>query len=470
MQDSAHVAAWRVGSKLSDVLVAPGIAWSPDSRVIAAAREATNADHGDSGIYVFPREGGEPRAITLTKAPSVDLSPAFSPDGRRLAYASCALSGVDAQLGCYVAMPDVDGEFAPVGPPRRLTLESIPLVDGLTWSRDGASVVFHVEDADPFTPHLWRVPVDGSHGPQPIELAGINVSNPATTPLRDRLAFTLRQNDMDVYRFSPGQPSRPVASSSVLDLDPQFSPDGRRIAFGSVRSGKTEIWVAAADGTGVHRLTEGPGLMQGSPHWSPDGRRIAFDSQGSDGHSHVWTIEADGGAPQQVTTAAGDQTVPTWSRDGRWIYFSAIRGGPWDIWRIGASGGANERVTRNGSGLLALESSDGDSLVYQLRRRDAPVVVKSLRDGSEQQVAACAKDSAFDVGRGGVYYVACGRGTDLSVHVVNPVTGQERLLGTLERFGYPYPISLSVSPDGTEILYVKSVSSNADLMLIENFR
>ena len=458
-------------SKLSDMLVSPGLAWSRDSRVIAAAHETTNADHGDSGIYVFPRGGGEPRAITLTKPTSEVSSPALSPDGRRLAYASCE-SGIHGPFGCDVNLLEVDSDLGPIGLSRRLTLQAMLSVSGLTWTRDGASVIFDGDDVNPFKPHLWRVPIDGSHGQERVELAGANVSSPATTLLRDRLAFTRWQDDLDVYRFSLGHRSEPVASSSVNDFDPQFSPDGRRIALGSERSGKiSEIWVAAADGTGGHRLTEGPGLWQGSPHWSPDGRRIAFDSEGSDGHFHVWTIDADGGAPHQVTVGPSDETVPTWSRDGRSIYFCSGRPGQCDIWRIPLVGGPNEQITRNGSGAFALESSDGGSLIYQLRREDdGPLVIRSLRDGSERQVTACAKDSAFDVGHGGVYYVACDPGTDPSVHVVNPVTGKERLLGTLERFGYPFPISLSVSPDETQILYVKRISSNADLMLIENFK
>ena len=81
------------------------------------------------------------------------------------------------------------------------------------------------------------------------------------------------------------------------------------------------MWVANADGTSAHRLTRGPGLWQGASHWSPDGRQIVFDSQGADGHWHIWTVDADGGAPRQITTGSGNENVPTWSHDGRWNLF-----------------------------------------------------------------------------------------------------------------------------------------------------
>jgi Tol biopolymer transport system component len=61
------------------------------------------------------------------------------------------------------------------------------------------------------------------------------------------------------------------------------------------------------------------------------------------------------GNPHRVTTHAGDQTVPTWSHDGKWIYFSEDRGGRRELWRIRASGGEPEQITRTGSGFLGIE-------------------------------------------------------------------------------------------------------------------
>src|SRR4051812_17424407 len=98
----------------------------------------------------------------------------------------------------------------------------------------------------------------------------------------------------------------------------------RRLAFHSARSGGTirDIWTAEADGSNPQQLTRGPGDDQGSPSWSPDGRRIVFDSRGTDFHIHLWMIDADGGGSRRFTADAGDQVVPTWSHDERWIYYT----------------------------------------------------------------------------------------------------------------------------------------------------
>jgi WD40-like Beta Propeller Repeat len=229
--------------------------------------------------------------------------------------------------------------------------------------------------------------------------------------------------------------------------------------------------VAAADGSGARQLTAGPGRFQGAPHWSPDGRRIAFDSEDNEGKWHIWTIDVEGGPPQQITKDPGNQNVPTWSRDGRSIYFVAERGMGADLWRIPAGGGTAVRVTRDGSGLLGIESADGKSLVYQPRDGESPLLALSLTGGPTRQLVKCAKPTAFSVASQSLYYVECGSDPNPAVHGMDPLTGRDRLLGRLERFssGY-YPMGLSVSPDGTTILYNKVVHHGADLMLIENFR
>src|SRR6185436_4501911 len=120
----------------------------------------------------------------------------------------------------------------------------------------------------------------------------------------------------------------------VRDMKAHLSPDGQRIAFCSNRSGDAfRIWVARSDGSKPEQLTRGPERGQCSPTWSPDGKHIAFDSRAADGSWHVWTIDADGSALQQITNVPDNQVRPTWSGDGRWIYFLRRLDGVRDIWR-----------------------------------------------------------------------------------------------------------------------------------------
>ena len=235
---------------------------------------------------------------------------------------------------------------------------------------------------------------------------GSGAAMPATALSKDRLAFVRIVVDTDVYRFRPGRPSEPVVASSFLEAETRFSPDGRRLAFASMRSAtRSESGWPPPTARARSSSPMGPGFEQGSPWWSPDGRRIAFDSMTDDWHSHIWTMDADGGTPHRLTTDPGDQNVPYWSRDGRWIYFSADRGAGRDIWRVPATGGPSQPVTRGGSGDFACESADGKSLLYQPKDADSPLLALPLTGGAARQLVACVKPTAFAAGPDGVYYV-----------------------------------------------------------------
>ena len=245
--------------KLSDVPVSPPLAWSPDGRYLAAQRVVP-----PTGLYLIPIDGGEPRPIVTSKPPRSDRSPAFSPDGRRFAYGSCATP----MFGCDVYVLDLDRALAPMSSPRRLTRSAVFLLGSLAWTRDGRSVIYN--SLDPLITYLWRVAVDGNHAPERIEVAGLGAAMPATTLSSDRLAFVRIVVDTDVYRFQAGRPSQPVLASSFLETETRFSPDGRRLAFSSMRAADTfNIWLAAADGSDAQQLTRGPGSSRARPGGRP---------------------------------------------------------------------------------------------------------------------------------------------------------------------------------------------------------
>jgi Tol biopolymer transport system component/DNA-binding winged helix-turn-helix (wHTH) protein len=480
--DGKHIAFVRCGSggcriyltsalggpqrKLSDLTIEPPIGWSPDSQYVVTGHwwgrpgEPPGEDEGN--LYLIPLNGGEPRPITRKPAGVEHSAPAFSPDGRQLAYVSHGYGGRDV----YVV--DVDASFTPSSAPRRLTTETVMNVQSVVWVRDGKSVIYDAE-AVPFVMWLWRVDVDGRHPPERIELAGQQASLPATVASQDRLAFQRSYYNADIYRSAAGRPAQAVVTSSFPDFEPQFSPDGRRIVFtSSAVSGDTQdIWVAASDGSGAHALTIGPNRMQASPQWSPDGRWIAFDSLGADGHWHVWTVDENGNTRHQITPGAGDEMTPTWSHDGHWLYFWSDK----HIWRIPPAGGRRERVAERGAMPFACESADGKSLLFQPSDPSGNRSLWSmpLAGGPARELVACVTSGAFAAGARGIYYVGCNEGADPPVHLLDPVTGHTRLLGTLDKYEYRMSRNLAVSPDGNTILYSKMVTTGDDLMLIENF-
>jgi eukaryotic-like serine/threonine-protein kinase len=294
--------------KVSSLPPAGTIAWSLDSRWLATGRRRsageTAPEHG--GLYLVPIEAGEPRVLTRPVPPGDDWDPAFSPDGRRIAYASCP-AGADRPGGlstCEILVLDLGPGDVPTGPPRQLTRQNL---GGGTpvWTRDGSSVIFGADN------RLFRVDASGDRQPELIELAGFQAKGPAVAPSGNRLAFVRLNRDEDLHRFEPGRPTEALLASSASEGDPEYSPDGRRIAFTSNRGGTTEIWLADADGAHPMQLTHGPGKWQGSATWSPDGRRMAFDSQAADSHWDIWTMDPEGGAaPRRLTHDPGDENVP----------------------------------------------------------------------------------------------------------------------------------------------------------------
>ena len=441
-----------------------GLDWSPDGQGIVAGHvPVASANRPDvPGLYLIPLDGGEPRLLIQSDAPAFIIAPAFAPEGRRLAYASCQTET------CSVYVVELDTKYQPVAAPRQLTRQRGVFFSSIAWARDGRSVIFGDSD-NSANAYLWRAVADGSRAPERIEVAGLGAAWPTTVLSRDRLAFARITLDADLYRFVPGRPPEVVAASSFLEAEAALSADGRRLAFTSTRSGDAlQIWVSNADGSDPQQLTRGT-RTRGSPSWSPDARQLAFDSFDDDGHYHVWIMDADGDNRRQLTTDAGDQNRPTWSRDGQWIYFSWGQGTQRDIWRMHPSGGPKERVTRGGSGDIGEESADGTHLLYQAKNGDGPLLSLPLKGGDPQPLIACVSSMMFVAVATGIYYVPCFRdASDAPLHLLDPDTGTDRLLGTLEKYLQGLPI-LTVSRDGRIILYGR-VTGASDLMLIENFR
>jgi Tol biopolymer transport system component/DNA-binding winged helix-turn-helix (wHTH) protein len=437
--------------------------WSPDGQFLAASRAAEPTQTG--GIYLVPVNGGTPRPLTQAAGPAIHWSPAFSPDGRQLAYVSCSGNA------CEVLVLHLNSSFVPAGPPLRLPVQAVQ-IGKVTWNRSGRAVIY---DATGFgDTRLWRVAADGRTPPEQIEGTG-SARLPTTALSSDRLAFTRASFDVDIYRFDPAGSSQPFLTSSLRDMNPQFSRDGTRIAFSSGRIGDTmEIWVAASNGAEAHRLTNGPGRHQGAPYWSPDGRQIVFESLAAEGQFHLWVIDAAGGIPRRLTSGPGDQNRPVWSRDGQWIYFTADDGSGRDAWRMPAAGGPRAPVTHGGAGVQVWESLDGRMLFYSVA--DALWTVP-VTGGAARPVIPCVKAGAIALAESGIYYAACNDQFDLSTPLrkFDRGTGVDRNLGVLS----DYWKELAVSPDEKMILYSRAsnrglhrrkFSIGADLMLVENFR
>ena len=183
-------------------------------------------------------------------------------------------------------------------------------------------------------------------------LAGLPSDAVRVTPSPDgRTLAYLRATDDLLHLWlvdRDGANARPLVEGQRVVESMAWSPDGRRIAFGSTSLDETaDIWVINADGTGAVNLTPDPKpaiVYDRDPTWSPDGTRIAFTSNRS-GTTRLWAMKADGTDPAQVVSrdVVASEHVPAWSPDGTRIAF--VTEGP-DGAGIGVVGpdGAGRRV------------------------------------------------------------------------------------------------------------------------------
>ena len=441
----------------------PSISWSRDGKWLALAELEPR---GTNGIFLIPVERGERRRLT-SNSTAFDHAPAFSPDGRFLAYASCT-----GASSCDVHLVELGPDLLPRGQPRRLTHQD-SYMSGVAWTADGRSVLCGASLDAGVTRYLWRAPISGTGEPERLALAGPQAQHPATARVGNRLAYVQGGLDPDIWKWEAGAAAKNFISSTLPDLNPQFSPDGTRIAFGSSRSGVTEIWVCGRDGANPTQLTNALGRCQPTPRWSPDSRSITFDSLGEDGRWDIYVIDAAGGQPRRITSHESTETIPSFSRDGKWIYFHSKRGGNNEIWRIPAAGGESMQVTDRG-GYVAFESWDGKTLYYtksagvNVDLGPGPLFARSLAGGPERQVLDSVAARAFFPVEDGIYYIAkADKDGAWPLQFFDLATGKSRVLTRIE--GQLW-WGLTVSPDRKTFLFSVSKPLNFDLMLIENFR
>jgi Tol biopolymer transport system component/predicted Ser/Thr protein kinase len=454
--------------RLCELPALPGLSWSPDGRWLAAALLAGGPP---ARIHLVSAASGEAHALTSSNPGEFEMAPSFSPDGRALAYARCLRGGRSDMtlVRCTLNVLSLDSDLRPQGPARALTQPLLGMT-GTAWTGDGASVVYTATD------YLWRVRADGSGSPERLELAGRNTLMPSVSRAGTRLCFVRANQEIDIYRlpFGGGSPT-PVLASAFADVFPKHSPDGRRIAFQSGRAGggaqDQAIWLADVDGSNATRLTRGPGVLQGSPSWSPDGQWVAFDAGSEITQVAIWAIRTDGSGLRQVTRGPGRGVLPSWSRDGRFIYFASNRTGRVEVWRVAVEGGTEEQLTTEG-GACPAESPDGRTLYYQAAERGA-LLARPTSGGRPRTVLTCVPTlESWAVGPRGIVHVECGP-TDASgnalreqvLRYLDLATGEDEPLATVEG---DWIGGVSVSPDGKTLLYGRSVGSS-NLMMIDNF-
>jgi serine/threonine protein kinase len=437
--------------------------WTPDSQWLAFSDSAS--DQGARGIYLAGVDTGERRRLTLPPAGAYgDLSPAISPDGRWLAF-SRRFGNTTSEI--YAV--ELNRDLTPKAAPKKLTGEGRWSLQA-AWTSNSKGIVFASGASNVFS--LWRIPAPNTENPKLVPF-GEGGSEPAISRQGTRLVFTRSAPDVNIWRLkrvhsgvAAGQ-AVPFIASTRLDTNPQYSPDAQRVAFASDRSGHMEIWTADAAGLNPVQVTKLGGANAGTPRWSPDSQRIAFDWNVA-GHFDVYTIPANGGAPQRITTAPVDNHIPSYSRDGKWIYYSSGTSGKFEIWKAPATGGTSVQVTRGG-GHVAMESADGRDLYYTKSPNwISPLWKMPTAGGEEKPVIDAVFRRAFFPVPTGIYFLSPPTDKhEASLRFLSFANGA--IIDVAALSAAPH-WGLSVSPDGRFVIYCQYDQRDADLMLVENFR
>ncbi len=322
--------------------------WSPDGGkvVFESQRKLDGTDapnaNGTYNIWLVNADGtGLTPLTTATASGAISFVPQWSPDGAKLVFNSQRkLDGTDAanaNLTSNIWRANADGTGLT---PLTTATASGARSFAPQWSPDGAKVVFNsqrkLDGTDAAnangTHNIWRVNADGT----------------GLTPLTTATA------------------------SGAHSLAPQWSPDGAKVVFDSLRkpdgtdaanaNGTYNIWLVNADGTGLTPFTTATanGARSFAPQWSPDGAKVIFESQrkldGTDaananGTYNIWLVNADGTGLTPLTTATANGANsynPQWSPDGARVVFESQRkldgtdaanaNGTSNIWRVNADG------------------------------------------------------------------------------------------------------------------------------------
>jgi serine/threonine protein kinase/Tol biopolymer transport system component/tetratricopeptide (TPR) repeat protein len=356
--DFAHGAVFQVpvlGGPLRKVItdVESPITLSPDGKRAAFVRD--NGAAGENNLIVANLDGNDERTLATRRHPdqfAFASAPAWSPDGSVIA-AAIESSDAHGRSDSLITIRLKDGEQKP------LVSQRWQFVERMAWLPDGSALLLIGQDPESTFQQVWTVPAGGG---KPRKVTNdlndyIGISLTADSRQLATIQFQIlssiwvapKDNFNNVQEISSG-------AGRFYDL--AWTPDGK-ILSSSDASDTVDLWSREADGSAPRQLTANA-RRNYAPAVSPDGRHIALHSNRT-GAWNIWMVDADGGNPQPLT--ADNKTDSNWpqiSPDGQWVIFHRpSAGGRFRLWKAPIAGGQETQITGETCMRPAISPRDG---------------------------------------------------------------------------------------------------------------
>jgi Tol biopolymer transport system component/DNA-binding winged helix-turn-helix (wHTH) protein len=439
-----------------------GLSFSPDGRLVAFP-EWHSAQQ--SSITAVSLQDLSQRSLTSPPPGLGDGRPVFSPDGGKLAFVRSSEDGYSDEV--FVG-PKLGGEA------KQLTFDHRRIFGPPSWTRDSREIVFSSNRAG--LAALWRIPASGG-APRRVPSTGPGAWYPSVSG--GELAYENVDEEENLWRIALRDPRHASSEASIVvpaaktsNLVPQFSPDGRKIAFQSGRSGYQEIWISNADGSDLTQATDLQ-RFAGSPRWSPEGRYIAFDFRRHQ-HSEIDILDTLTGRIDTIAAfPTADNVIPSWSRDGHSVYFASNLRNGFQIWRVAINDGVAQlkspiQITSSG-GYTAFESMDGREVLYT-KTNQPGIWATTLENGHERAVwRGPGPDywSNWAVAKDGIFFFAPEVGAPPEIEFLEITTGR---IWHIARLAKPSFYGFTVSPDERSLVYSQFDRAERSILLARNFR
>ena len=208
----------------------------------------------------------------------------------------------------------------------------------------------------------------------------------------------------------------------------------------------------------------------GTPRWSPDGIWIAFDAD-VENHKHIYVVDVEGRNLHAITHGDFDDYVPSWSRDGKSIYFASSRTGSRQIWKHSLENGSERQLTEHG-GFDPFESYDGRTIYYS-KFHEAGIWSMPASGGSESLVVTGKPQVSYwghwAVTESGLYLLDADAEPRPTIEFYSFATRRITRVLSLEQKPSDWQPSLSASRDGRTVFYTQTDPQSA-IKMVENFR